>query len=422
MDYNSLKNEIDKFRNGTLSKFSNEDKKTYIKNIKILYLNILTKDTKVTIRYRKSKYEAKLLYDVKEVDINIKILKDNVEKKVDMINIMYIEGEDELNIEENNEENNGEDSETIVGETIVDESENISDNSNNVEVSKNIDTNKRCKTPLRYPGGKSKAIYTLEKHLPNMNNITEFHDCFLGGGSFPIYLTKLYPNLKIKVNDVYYPLYNFWIQLRDNGIKMVDKLIEIKNKNNNPELARALFTKQKEVLENINNNSLDRGVAFYIINKCGFSGLVSSTFSAMASESNFSIKGIENLKIYHNLIKNWVITNHDYREFIHDKDINSNRKEVLIYMDPPYMIGPNNNLYGDHGNLHKVFKHEDFFDICKTIPNCNQMISYNSHNLIKDAFTGYDISDFPLTYTMRSTGNYMEQQKDRLEMVMKHYL
>ena len=90
MDYNSLKNEIDKFRNGTLSKFSNEDKKTYIKNIKILYLNILTKDTKVTIRYRKSKYEAKLLYDVKEVDINIKILKDNVEKKVDMINIMYI--------------------------------------------------------------------------------------------------------------------------------------------------------------------------------------------------------------------------------------------------------------------------------------------------------------------------------------------
>jgi DNA adenine methylase len=282
---------------------------------------------------------------------------------------------------------------------------------------------KSCKTPLRYPGGKSKAIYTLEKHLPsNMNYITEYHDCFLGGGSFAIYMTKLYPNLIIKVNDVYEPLYNFWIQLRDNGIEMVDKLIKIKNDNNNPELARALFIKQKEVLENINNDKIDRGVAFYIINKCGFSGLVSSSFSAQASVSNFSMKGIENLKIYHQLIKNWIITNNDYREFIHDKDINSNRKEVLIYMDPPYMIGPNNNLYGDHGNLHKVFKHEDFFDVCKTIPKCNQMISYNSHNLIKDAFTGYDISDFPLTYTMRSTGSYMEQQKNRLEMVMKHYL
>jgi hypothetical protein len=42
------------------------------------------------------------------------------------------------------------------------------------------------------------------------------------------------------------------------------------------------------------------------------------------------MKGIENLKIYHQLIKNWIITNNDYREFIHDKDINSNRKEVLI--------------------------------------------------------------------------------------------
>lgn len=284
-------------------------------------------------------------------------------------------------------------------------------------------SHKGQKTPLRYPGGKSKAIYKLEEHLPsNMDNIIEFHDCFLGGGSFPIYMTKRYPKLKIKVNDVYEPLYNFWIQLRDNGIEMVDKLIKIKNDNNNPELARALFTKQKEVLENINNDKIDRGVAFYIINKCGFSGLVSSTFSAMASESNFSIKGIENLKIYHELIKDWVITNYDYREFIHNKDINSNRKEVLIYMDPPYMIGPNNNLYGDHGNLHKIFKHEDFFDVCKTIPNCNQMISYNSHNLIKDAFTGYDISDYDLTYTMRSTGNYMEDQKDRKEMVMKHYL
>ena len=126
MDYKILKNEIDKFRNGTLSKFSNEEKKTYIKNIKILYLKILTKGTKVTIRFRKNKYEAVLLYDVKEGDINIKILKENVEKKIDMINIMYIEGENELYNEENNgedsEENNEEDS-----ETIVDESGNISD-------------------------------------------------------------------------------------------------------------------------------------------------------------------------------------------------------------------------------------------------------------------------------------------------------
>jgi len=43
--------------------------------------------------------------------------------------------------------------------------------------------NKKNKTPLRYAGGKSKAIYKLEKCLPkDMSEITEIHDCFLGGG------------------------------------------------------------------------------------------------------------------------------------------------------------------------------------------------------------------------------------------------
>jgi DNA adenine methylase len=280
------------------------------------------------------------------------------------------------------------------------------------------DTNKRCKTPLRYAGGKSKAIYKLEKHLPDMNTVREFHDCFLGGGSLPIYISKLYPNLKIKVNDIYKPLYNFWIQLRDNGIKMSDKLLEIKNNNDNPELARVLFESQKVVLENIDSNDFDKGVAFYIINKCGFSGLVSSSFSSMASVSNFSVNGINNLKYYNNLMGGWEITNYDYRDFI---EKNSNKKDVLLYLDPPYMIGPNNNLYGDHGNLHKVFRHEDFFDVCHKYNKCNQLISYNSNNLIKDAFKGYKISDYDLTYTLRSTGKYMEDQKERKELAIRNY-
>ena len=61
-----------------------------------------------------------------------------------------------------------------------------------------------------------------------MDTIEEIHDCFLGGGSLPIYLTKLYPNKKIIVNDVYEPLYNFWIQLRDNGEKLSEEILKIK--------------------------------------------------------------------------------------------------------------------------------------------------------------------------------------------------
>ena len=284
------------------------------------------------------------------------------------------------------------------------------------ELTKCEDNNKRLKTPLRYAGGKSKAIYKLEKHLPKMYDNMEIHDCFLGGGSFPLYLTKLYPNLKVRVNDVYFPLYNFWVQLRDYGDKLSDTLNEIKKQNNSPELARELFDKQKKVIDDENKSDFDKAVAFYILNKCSFSGLVSSSFSTQASVSNFGESGINNLKVYSKLIKSWEIYNMDYKDFIHEF---SNHENVFLYLDPPYMI--KDNLYGDHGELHKVFKHEEFFDLCPKLKKCKQLISYNSDLLIKNAFVGYNISDYDLTYTLRSTGTYMEDQKSRKELAMRNY-
>jgi len=278
------------------------------------------------------------------------------------------------------------------------------------------DVDKRHKTPLRYAGGKSKAIYKLEKHLPkNMYEIEEIHDCFLGGGSIPIYLTKLYPDKIIRVNDIYKPLHNFWVQLRDHGKDMSEKLLVIKKENNTIELARVLFETQKELITKDDTSDFDKAIAFYILNKCSFSGLVSSSFSEQASVSNFSENGIRGLSYYSDLIKNWIITNIDYQEFMNTY---SNHKKVFLYLDPPYMI--KDNLYGDHGALHKVFKHEDFFQICPSI-QCKQLISYNSDLIIKDAFKGYNISDYELTYTLRSTGTYMEDQKKRKELAIRNY-
>ena len=55
--------------------------------------------------------------------------------------------------------------------------------------------NNKLKTPLSYPGGKSRFLKTLIKYT-ELNNVEEIRDCFLGGGSFMIYLTLLYPNKK----------------------------------------------------------------------------------------------------------------------------------------------------------------------------------------------------------------------------------
>ena len=59
------------------------------------------------------------------------------------------------------------------------------------------------KTPLRYPGGKSRAVPKLCQWLPA--EVTEYRESFLGGGSMAIEMTKRYPDISIWVNDLYKP-------------------------------------------------------------------------------------------------------------------------------------------------------------------------------------------------------------------------
>jgi len=73
---------------------------------------------------------------------------------------------------------------------------------------------KSLKTPLRYPGGKSRACEKMGSYFPDLRNYDEFREPFLGGGSVAIYITKKYPSLNIWVNDLYEPLVNFWQQLQ----------------------------------------------------------------------------------------------------------------------------------------------------------------------------------------------------------------
>ena len=48
----------------------------------------------------------------------------------------------------------------------------------------------------------------------------------------------------------------------------------------------------------------------------------------------------------------------------------------------------------------------------------HQLISYNSSQLVKDRFNGLsNAGEFDLTYTMRSVGEYMREQKERKELL-----
>ena len=275
---------------------------------------------------------------------------------------------------------------------------------------------KSLKTPLRYPGGKSRACTKMGQYFPDLREYTEFREPFLGGGSVAIHVTKMYPHLKIWVNDLYEPLTNFWINLQQFGREMRDELVQLKYRHPEPASARGLFLEAKEIINDREKTDLDRAVAFYIVNKCSFSGLTeSSSFSKQASESNFSMRGIDKLPWYGQIIQNWNINQYSY-EYLMENDIHDG---VFLYLDPPYDI--KDNLYGHKGSMHKRFDHDKFAEDCESHRNIDMLISYNSDQLVKDRFTNWSVGEFDLTYTMRSVGDYMREQQDRKELLLFNY-
>jgi DNA adenine methylase len=272
---------------------------------------------------------------------------------------------------------------------------------------------KALKTPLRYPGGKSRALSKLFQYLPDLSQVKEYREPFLGGGSVALEITKRYPNMNIWVNDLYEPLINFWKTLQDDGYKMYKRLQELKSRYPDQGSARGLFLEAKDLVNDNSVSPLYRACAFYVINKCSFSGLSeSSSFSRQASDSNFSMRGIDKLPGYTALIQNWKITNGRYQELLTDD------KSIFTYLDPPYDIG--SNLYGRKGNMHKSFDHDGFATICDRFIG-PQLVSYNSSQLVKERFQGWTVAEFAHTYTMRSVGSYNTDQASRTELVLMNY-
>jgi len=274
---------------------------------------------------------------------------------------------------------------------------------------------KSLKTPLRYPGGKSRACTKMGQFFPELRDYVEYREPFLGGGSVAIYISKMYPHLKITVNDLYEPLINFWINLQTFGDELTADIKKLKLAHPNPDSARNLFIESKDIINDSTKKDIERAVAFYIVNKCSFSGLTeSSSFSKQASDSNFSLRGIEKLPEYSEIISHWHINSYSYeycfRTNIHDG--------LFMYLDPPYDI--KDNLYGKKGAMHKKFDHDKFAEDCAR-EDVSMMVSYNSSQLVKDRFKDWTAAEFDLTYTMRSVGEYMKDQQQRKELLLLNY-
>ena len=277
---------------------------------------------------------------------------------------------------------------------------------------------KVLKTPLRYPGGKSKAIKTLSQWYPQI--ISEYREPFIGGGSIAIDVTKANPDIPVWINDLYVPLYNFWVQLRDHGQDLSEsvreqkeKMLESGTQDEKDQFARDLFNQYAAEIDTYDD--FQKAVAFFIMNKCSYSGLTeNSTFSRTAANSNFSLVGADKLAQFSELIKNWKITNIDYSEVMNVEGSDN----TFVFLDPPYDI--KDFLYGKNREMHKSFDHDKFANDVYECPH-KFMITYNDNERLRELYRNYYIEEWKLRYSMVHRGDKNTQDNVKTELLITNY-
>jgi DNA adenine methylase len=247
-------------------------------------------------------------------------------------------------------------------------------------------------SPLRYPGGKTRACKVIDNIILEYFNLDEFDNLispFFGGGSFEFYFQNKY-NYKLIVNDKFTPLYNFWRQIKINKSDLCEELRKI------DKITKEDFINYRKTILELNNNILEQAKQYFIINRCSFSGAtLSGGFSEEASTKRYTSSSIDRIQKLD--LSNIELYNLDFEEFISEK---SNEKSI-IFLDPPYYLNKHSKLYGNNGDMHENFNHKKLFDLIKT--KKNWILTYNNCDYVKNMYKDYIILEVDWSYGMNKS-------------------
>lgn len=249
------------------------------------------------------------------------------------------------------------------------------------------------KSPLRYPGGKTRACKHLESIvIETFGQVSTIYSPFFGGGSFEFYMNKNH-SCKIIGADGFEPLANFWKQTIINKNGLVEEIKKLKP------LTKEMFLKLRvDILTEQNN--IKKAAYYFAINRCSFSGAtLSGGFSKESERSRFTESAIDRLK---ELDMSGVHVEHsDFYDFIKDISIDENS---MIYLDPPYYL--ESKLYGTQGDMHIGFDHEKLATLLKT--KSNWMLCYNDCEYIRNLYKDMNIQSLSWSYGMNKNKSSSE--------------
>jgi len=218
-------------------------------------------------------------------------------------------------------------------------------------------------SPLRYPGGKSRAINILYS-----------------------YVCEYFPNKTVLLSP-------FWVTKQSDCQRLVIAIRE------NMAISKEKFQQMRNsIMEETDPQKV--AASYFIINRCSFSGAtLSGGYSEQAAKGRFTESSIQKLVACN--VDSVHFTNTDCNVFLEN---NPETSETLVYADPPYYI--RDYIYGKNGDMHESFDHAKF---AETIQKRNDwIISYNNCEYIRELYKNCRIFEVEWSYGMNATKSSSE--------------
>ena len=266
---------------------------------------------------------------------------------------------------------------------------------------------KKVRSPLRYPGGKSRAIKKILPLIPK--DYKEFREPFVGGGSiFLAAKQEISEDALYVISDLNYDLYCFWKEAQENMDGLVKEIELIKEGFKD---GRKLYHKLIEIEK---MTDFERAVRFFVLNRITFSGTVDSGgYSEDAFQNRFTKSSIERLKLLSKPLEGVNVYHGDYEDFVFQEG-----EDVFIFLDPPYLRQSKSKLYGKNGDLHTSFDHKK---LANNMKNCKHkwLITLDDTPEIWEMFSFAYIYEWELQYGMN---NYKKKNaKKGKELFISNY-
>jgi DNA adenine methylase len=232
------------------------------------------------------------------------------------------------------------------------------------------------RSPLRYPGGKSRAARAIADLIPQ----TETRLCapFMGGGSVELALCS---RMEVSAFDIFPPLVDFWEEALEDPEHLAVTV-------------RTYYPLDREDFYDLQRSFADlptrlfRAATFFVLNRASYSGITLSG-GMSPGHPRFTLSAIRRLETFRPDGKISVKLG-DFRDVI------PCHPNHFLYLDPPYWI--NQGLYGNRGDAHRGFDHQALYELLSK--RDRWILSYNDSPQVRELYKDFPIESLSWVYGM----------------------